>query len=444
MRLPLLPPRSVCATRAFAVALVVTLSITGCQRTSVLASPQRGVDTATVRVDVTHLSSPSLEGRGTGTAGNDSAAAYIARRFDALGLEAVITGECTSACTPGYLQPFEARSAAAAHAGLSASLATNNVVGVVEGRDPKLRHEYVVVGAHFDHLGRQTFGALDPDAGDAIRYGADDNASGTAAVLELARLFGERPSRRSLIFVAFSGEELGLLGSQHFVQNPPFPLERVVAMANFDMVGRMRDDKLIVYGVGTAPEFKPWLDSANVDVGLDIRGVGDGFGPSDHASFYARDVPVLHFFTDLHDDYHRATDVAERVNIAGMGLVIQVAEGVVRHIADADDRPTLVRVTAQPRARSAGSGAYLGTIPDMSAGDVKGVRLTGVRAESPADKAGLRAGDVIVEFGGRTVGDLYEYTDALNAHQPGDTVEIAVMRGAEIVTVRATLTRRGG
>lgn len=443
MRQLLLPPRWVFAARANALALLVTLSITGCQRPTALASPQRGVDTATVRADVTHLASATLEGRGTGTAGNDSAAAYIARRFDALGLEAVITGECTSACTPGYLQPFEARSAAAAHSGMAASLPTNNVVGVVEGRDRELRHEYIVIGAHFDHLGRQTFGALDPDAGDAIRHGADDNASGTAAVLELARLFRDRPARRSIIFVAFSGEELGLLGSQYFVENPPVSLESIVAMANFDMVGRMRDDKLIVYGVGTAPEFTPWIDSANVDIDLDIRGVGDGFGPSDHASFYARDVPVLHFFTDLHDDYHRATDVAERINVAGMGRVIQLAEGVVRRIADAEARPTLVRVAAPPRARSAGSGAYLGTIPDMSAGDVKGVRLTGVRADSPADKAGLRAGDVIVEFGGRTVGDLYEYTDALNAHQPGDTVEIAVMRGAEIVTVRATLARRG-
>jgi aminopeptidase YwaD len=439
------PLHTLPSVRRLALLPLLALALSSCQRPTVLASPARGVDTSSVRVDVAHLASPALEGRGTGTPGNDSAAVYIARRFASLGLEPLMPGQCASLCAADYLQPFEARSAAAAHAGLSDRLATNNVVGVVRGSDPALRNEYVVVGAHFDHLGRHTFGALDPDARDAIRHGADDNASGTAAVMELARLLTARPPRRSVIFAAFSGEELGLLGSQHFVQHAPVPLEHMVAMINFDMVGRLREGKLIVYGVATAPEFPAHLDSANATVGLDIRGVGDGFGPSDHASFYARDIPVLHFFTDLHDDYHRATDVAERIDVAGIGQVVQVAEGVIRGIADAGARPTLVRVAAPPAARTGGgSGAYLGSIPDMSASDANGVRLTGVRAGSPAEQAGIQAGDVVVEFGGRTVGDLYEYTDALNAHQPGDTVSVVVLRGTERLTLRVTLGRRGG
>lgn len=428
-----------------AVLLLVTLALGGCQRATAFPTPQRAVDTTSIRQDVHLLASPALEGRGTGTAGNDSAAAYIAARFRSLGLVPVIAVECAvSACSPDYLQPFEARSAAAAHAGIAARLPTQNVIGVVRGSDAALRDEYVVIGAHFDHLGRHTFGALDPQAGDAIRPGADDNASGTAAVMELARLFAERPARRSIIFAAFSGEELGLLGSQHFVTNPPVPVSQMTTMVNFDMVGRMRDGRLIIYGVATADDFGAVIDSANVNVGLSIRAVGDGFGPSDHASFYARDIPVLHFFTDLHEDYHRATDLPDRINVAGLGQVVELAEGMIRRIADADQRPAVVRVAAAPQMRSGGRGAYLGTIPDMGAADVEGVRLTGVRAGSPADKAGLQEGDVIVEFGGRTVTDLYEYTEALNAHAPGDTVEITVLRGGERVKLTATLSQRGG
>jgi aminopeptidase YwaD len=314
----------------------------------------------------------------------------------------------------------------------------------VPGRDPALAGEVVVIGAHFDHLGRSSTGALDPWARDAIRNGADDNASGTAAVLELARRFALHPARRSIIVAHFTGEELGLLGSQWFVEHSPVALDSVVAMVNFDMVGRLKDDRLIVYGVGTARELPALIDSANVEPKLHVQPVADGFGPSDHSSFYAKGIPVLHFFTDLHEDYHRASDDVWKINAAGEERVVAVAERVVRAIADRPARLTAVRVAA-PKMSSAreGSNVYLGTIPDMASSDTPGLKLTGVRAGSPADKGGLVAGDIIVQFAGREVKDLYTYSDALYAHKPGEEVEVVYLRGGQRHTTKVTLGTRG-
>ena len=397
-------------------------------------------DSTRIANDIAFLASDALEGRGTGTRGFDSAAAYAARRYAALGLRTL---------TPGYFQPFTARSAMLAHAGGTRSeLPTRNVVAFLPGRDPALRGQIVVVGAHLDHLGRSMSGALDPEAKDAIRNGADDNASGSAAVLELARVLASRPTRRSLLFLNFSGEELGLLGSQYFVEHSPLPVDSMVAMLNFDMVGRLRGDNLIVYGVSTATELPALLDSANAPVKLNVRGVGDGFGPSDHSSFYTKDMPVLHFFTDLHPQYHRATDDVRLINAAGVARVVTLAERLIRAIDARDARLTFVRSTARPAVGGAratqGSNVYLGSIPDMSAPDVKGLRLTGVRAGSPADSAGLLAGDIVVEFGGKPVSDLQSYSDALYSHKPGDEVEVVVQRGAERLRLTVQLGRRGG
>ena len=420
-------------------------------RTAAVRSESASVDTANIRRDIAHLASDALEGRGTGTVGNDSAAAYLARRYEALKLEPAVRRECAarSACRASFLMPFTAQSVAAAHAGVPGGLTTQNVVAVLRGSDPALRDEYIVVGAHYDHLGRSAFGALDPHVKDSIRNGADDNASGTAAVLELARLLSKRPPKRSIIFAHFSGEELGLLGSQYFVQHPPVATDRMVAMLNFDMIGRLRNERLIVYGVATAAELPEIVERANVAPQLDIRALGDGYGPSDHSSFYAKGIPVLHFFTDLHEDYHRATDDAGKINVAGEARVIELAERIVRDIADRPSRLTAVlapQVASAPRrdSASAGYGAYLGSIPDMGAAGVKGVRLTGVRPGSPAEKGGLKAGDVIVEFGGKPVRDLYEYTDALRAHKAGDVVTIVIERGGQRLTLTATLGTRGG
>lgn len=403
-------------------------------------------DSAAIIADIQYLASERLEGRGTGTPGNDSAAAYIARRFASLGLRRLDSS---------FEQHFVARPLAA-HNESPRSLPTQNVVALLPGTDPQLRGELVVVGAHFDHLGRSTEGALDPNRKDAVRRGADDNASGTAAVLELARLFAAAPPKRSLLFVTFSGEELGLLGSEYFVTHSPLPLDSAVAMVNFDMVGRLRDDKLIVYGVATAAELPALVDSANLapnahrpgspwNTPLRVTALGDGFGPSDHSSFYARGIPVLHFFTDLHEDYHSAGDVPSKINAAGEAHVVDVAERVIRAIADRPSRLTFVRSAAPPPVAGSrqGSDVYLGSIPDMSNSAGQGLRLTGVRAGSPAEQAGLVAGDVIVEFDGRAVKDLYDFSDALYSHKPGDTVTLTVVRNGDRKQFTVRLGKRG-
>ena len=389
-----------------------------------------------MHADIRYLADDALQGRATGTPGNDSAAAFAARRYASLGLRTV---------SPGYLQPFNARPAMSAHAGGPAELRTQNVVAMLPGSDAALRNQVIVVGAHIDHLGRSTSGALDPDARDAIRNGADDNASGTAAVFELARLLAARPTRRSVLFVNFSGEELGLLGSQYFVEHAPLPVDSMIAMLNFDMIGRLRGDSLVVYGVATATEMRTLLDSANAGIGLTVRGVGDGFGPSDHSSFFAKNIPVLHFFTNLHDDYHRATDDIERINAAGAARVVALAEQVIRQIDNRPGRLTFVRAAAPAAVSGArtGSNVYLGSIPDMAAADAPGLRLTGVRAGSPADSAGLKAGDVVVSLDGKVVTDLQTYSDALYARQPGDVVDIVVLRGDQRMTFKVKLGRRG-
>ena len=445
--------RSVTApSRPILLALVAILLVPGCRTAESGSAPVPVADANRLYRDIAYLADNRLEGRAAGTAGNDSAAAYIAHRHASLGLRALAIdtarSECRVAPPPSscrtFLQRFLARGTEVAHAGYPEGVRTQNVVAMVPGSDPALRGEYVVIGAHFDHLGRSTAGALDPEAKDAIRNGADDNASGTAAVMELARMFAAHPARRSIIVASFSGEELGLLGSQWFVEHAPVALDSIAAMVNFDMVGRLRNDKLIVYGVSTATELSSIIASANVAPTLAISAVGDGFGPSDHSSFYAKGIPVLHFFTDLHDDYHRATDNIEKINAPGEARVVAMAERVVRAIADRPARLTAVRVAAPPpSAGGQGSNTYLGSIPDMSAGDVPGLKLSGVRAGSPADLAGLLAGDVIVEFGGAAVTDLNTYSTALYAHKPGDKVEIVYLRAGQRRTTTVTLGKRG-
>jgi hypothetical protein len=422
--------------RSFAAALLTMTSVViaaGCgARTSPSPSTSATPDSLAIRHDIEYLASPALAGRFTGTPGNDSAAAYIARRYAAIGVQPM---------SPGYFQRFDARPPA--HNGAVQSFPTQNVFGVVRGTDPALRNQYVVVGAHFDHLGDNTMFAADPNAS-GLRLGADDNASGSAAVLELARLIARSPTRRSVIFAHFSGEEEGTLGSMYMVEHMPVPLDSVDAMLNFDMVGRLKD-RLIVFGLATATELPAIVADANTSAGLDLALQPDGDGPSDHASFYLKNVPVLHFFTDTHEDYHKVGDTPDKINAAGEARVVNLAEHVLREIADRPGRLTFTRAPTSARAsRSQGSNVYLGSIPDMAGSETPGLRLSGVSAGSPADVAGLKAGDVVVELGGKPVKDLYEYSDALYAHQPGDEVDIVVLRDGKRVTVRVKLGKRGG
>jgi hypothetical protein len=232
------------------------------------------------------------------------------------------------------------------------------------------------------------------------------------------------------VLVAFSGEELGTLGSSYFVHHSvPQPIDSLYAMLNLDMVGRLRNARLLALGAGTAREFPALLDSLNRPPRFDLRASGDGWGPSDHSVFFATRHPVLHFFTDLHEDYHRSTDDWDKLNVAGIAQVAQFVADLAWSLANRPGSLTFVDAP-RPQASTGGSGygAYLGTIPDMSGGVSDGVRITGVRAGSPAEQAGLIAGDVITAIGDKHIGNLYDMTDALRSHQAGDTVVVLSRR----------------
>jgi hypothetical protein len=390
--------------------------------------------------DVRYLSSDSLGGRLVGTPGADSAATFIARRFKQSGLQA----------SPiGWFQEFVvAKDAAAAGSAGIGGASARNVIGVLPGHDPKLRNEIVIVGAHYDHLGLGKFGSLDPDSTGAVHNGADDNASGIAALFRIADTLAAMPPGRTVVFLAFSGEEEGVLGSSWYVQHPVFPMSSVTAMINLDMVGRLRNDRLIVYGVETAKQFPALLDSLNVTARFDLKASGDGYGPSDHQSFYLAGKPVLHIFTDLHEDYHRSTDDWQKINADGLIRVADFAAAIVAALGDRRSPLTFVNAPPpQPHAGAApaatpGYGAYLGTIPDMAGGSEGGVRVSGVRPGSPAEAAGLKANDVLVAIGDMKTPDLQAMTDALRSHKPGDTVELQVLRDGKPVTLTATLGTR--
>ncbi len=321
----------------------------------------------------------------------------------------------------------------------------SNVVGLLRGRDPGAGA--VILGAHYDHLGRGNSSSLAPDRLGEVHNGADDNASGVAALVELARVFAAGPlPRRTLVFAAFSGEELGILGSSHFASHPPVPLDSVQAMINMDMVGRPKDGKITVGGVGSSPGFAEEVKRAGEAVGLGVSTSKSGYGASDHTAFYTRGVPVLFFFSGLHEDYHKPSDDWEKIDREGIAGVTRMVQAVARELAEREDRVAFVKVAEDSsaghgRGAGAGYGAYLGTIPDF--GDYEGgAKLSGVKAGSPAEAAGIRGGDVIVRFGGREVKDLHGYTYALREHKPGDKVAIELLRGEERITVEATLGRR--
>ncbi|MEK6566311.1 MAG: M28 family peptidase [Bacteroidota bacterium] len=324
---------------------------------------------------------------------------------------------------------------------------TENVVGFLEGGDPKLKNDVLVIGAHYDHLGYggEGSGSLKPDTA-AIHNGADDNASGTAGLLELAQFFASRRKevRRSILFIAFSGEELGLLGSAYYVNNPTVPLDRMIAMMNMDEIGRLKDRKLIVYGMGTSPGFESLVTRHNRDSMFVLKLNKDGFGPSDHSSFYAKKIPVFHFFTDIHSDYHRPSDDYETINTEGEVQILKFMADIAMDMDSAPERPVYAQVEA-PR-QPAGGGregmrTYTGTIPDFGE-QVEGMKLAGVRDGSPAAKAGLQAGDIIVKFGKVEIKNLYDYTYALGEYKPGDEVDITVLRGKEKLTMKIKLERR--
>ncbi|WP_321474887.1 M20/M25/M40 family metallo-hydrolase [uncultured Paludibaculum sp.] len=339
--------------------------------------------------------------------------------------------------------------------GLTVDLAVNvqrevrqvpNVAAYLKGETD----EYVILGAHFDHLGMGEQSSMAPDlAGKAIHHGADDNASGTAGLLELADYFAAQPKRkRGILFLAFSAEELGLIGSSYYVNHPLLPLDKAVTMINMDMIGRIKDGRVFVGGTGTGSTLLSILDEtkpAHPRLKLDLSEQG-GYGSSDHFSFTIKQVPVLFFFSGLHSDYHKPSDTWEKIDhVEAADLVNLVAE-VTTRLQDAPRRPTYVKVStpapaATATASASGGGAWFGSVPDM--GETKGgFKISDVTKGSPADVAGLKGGDLIVEFDGKTISNLYDFTYALRSKKPGDVVPIKYNRDGKILETKATLKSR--
>ncbi|HET7704832.1 MAG TPA: M20/M25/M40 family metallo-hydrolase [Thermoanaerobaculia bacterium] len=325
-----------------------------------------------------------------------------------------------------------------------------NVAGVLPGRGA-LANEVVVLGAHYDHLGMGGERSMKPNV-QAAHLGADDNASGTAAVLLAAERLRDQlrdvPSHRTVLIALFSAEESGLAGSGYMVANPPLPMDRVVAMVNLDMVGMLRDDKLMAFGSESAPEWRNLVERLGKDVKLNITASGDGYGPSDQTSFYAARIPVIHFFTGAHERYHTPEDRVETLNHTGGAKIVELTTNVVATVARGEVTPQYARIAAAPAMQgdSRGYGAYLGTVPDYSAMDATsgGVLLGDVRPGGPAELAGIKAGDRIVEMAETRIENLYDMTYALQDHKPGETIDVVVIRGGERKTLKATLGSRGG
>lgn len=345
-----------------------------------------------------------------------------------------------------------------------------NVVGILDGSDPVLKREAIIIGAHYDHLGLGGEGSLAAKEGE-IHHGADDNASGTAGLLELARIFtsaGFRP-KRTIVFIAFGGEEEGLLGSNYYVKHPTLPLANTVAMINMDMIGRMKENKLIIGGVGTAQEWRKELDSLNIpqlaEEGGSVKGKNvsvnasillstnpksgpsttvdlltnfqltlneDGFGPSDHSSFYAKQIPVLFFWTGTHEDYHKPSDTADKINYEDEARILEFVARLVRDVDAETKRPTYAVAKSQQAAGRTTSGfnISLGTIPNY-ADSSDGLLIDGVRENSPAATAGIKAGDKIVKLAGRDIRNVYDYTAALGEMRAGQEYEVELVRNGE-------------
>ena len=323
----------------------------------------------------------------------------------------------------------------------------------------------IVIGAHYDHLGRGGEEGRG-ERKNEVYYGADDNASGVAGMLELARLFSTHRPRRTIVFIAFGGEEEGLLGSNFYVNHPVVPLAQTVAMINMDMIGRLKDNKLIIGGVGTAGEWRQWIAKANLETwsgamlsqtsaaGSVSRGQilnlvkpfaltlnEDGYGPSDHASFYAKQIPVLFLWTGTHEDYHKPSDTADKIDYEGEARIIAFVVNLLRTLDASASRPTFTVAKSEATGRTTGFRVYLGTIPNYADSN-EGLKLDGVREDSPAARAGLRAGDVIVKLAGRDVRNIEDYSYVLGEMKAGEEYEVEVLRGKERLRFKLTPAAR--
>ncbi len=398
-----------------------------------------------LRKHVEYLASDALEGRRTGEPGAATAAGYIVNAFAKIKLK---PGVRMPNGKLNYMQTFPGKAASP-----DKPVSGYNVIGILEGRDKVLKNEAIVIGAHYDHLGKGGEGSLAPNSTE-VHHGADDNASGTSAIFELARQFAKAKSnKRTIIFIAFSGEEEGLFGSKYYTNNPVFPIENTIAMFNLDMVGRLKDGKLSIGGIGTASEWNQLVKRKNeimVDgpsgntVGnhFTLQLTEDGFGPSDHASFYMKKVPVLFFFTGTHLDYHKPSDTAEKINYEGEVKIISYVSSLVRAVDDNPVKPTYT--VAKSTSATGGRSSFnitLGTIPGYTDSN-DGLVIDGVRDDSPASRTGLKANDKIVKLAGMPIQNVQDYMKAMGTMKADEQYDIDIVRGTEKMTLRITPVKR--
>jgi hypothetical protein len=374
---------------------------------------------AGLKSDVTYLAADDLGGRAIGTEGEQKASEYLAKEFEKIGLE--------PKGTEGFFQPFTVSKPSNPHEEAVIGTDGDGVTGrnVVAFLDKKA-DKTIVIGAHFDHLGMGGQGSL--HRGDsAIHNGADDNASGTAALLALAKILKHEELQSNVLFIAFSGEENGLWGSNYFVKNPTVDLTTVNFMINMDMVGRLKEDNsLAINGVGTSPSFSPVFDTINSD-SLKLMTSESGVGPSDHTSFYLQDLPVLHFFTGQHEDYHKPSDDSDLINYEGLVKVVRYISRVVLAL---NPEEKLAFTKTKDSSDNPRFTVSMGVVPDYMY-DGKGMRIDGVSEDKPAQTAGLLKGDVVVQLGDSTVTDMMSYMRALSVFQKGDSTKVTVERAGQ-------------
>ncbi len=378
-----------------------------------------------IETDVAYLADDKLEGRQTGTEGEVKAAEFIASRFEKIGLE--------PKGTDGFLQPFSFKPKTDPHKEVEfttnedGSITGRNVLGFINNNAEKT----IVIGAHYDHLGYGGEGSLYRGDDKAIHNGADDNASGVAVLLDLAARIKTNATNtlnnNNYLFMAFSGEEMGLLGSNYFVKNATVDTKNINYMINMDMVGRLKaDSTLAVYGTGTSPIFKQVIQAHNDH--FRIVENESGVGPSDHTSFYLADIPVLHFFTGQHEDYHKPSDDSDKLNYQGMKLI---SDYIFEIMSDLDDNGALAfRTTKNESEETPRFKVGLGVVPDYLY-DGEGMRIDGTREDTPAFNAGLQKGDIVVKLGDSTITDMMSYMRALSVFDKGDKSTVVVKRNDE-------------
>lgn len=423
--------------RSRAAGWVVLAAIAGNAAPS-LAWAQDSPDSEVERylAQVAWLADDSREGRGIGTEGLAEAGAWIAQRFAEVGLAPAGSDGFSHAFTVTLPDPENPHAE-------GESLEAFNVVGRLTATGESPLPGVVIVGAHYDHLGYGGFGSLDPDSDD-IHNGADDNASGTAALLEAARRLVPRSGelRRDVVFVAFSGEEHGLIGSSAFVRSPPagVHVDQVTAMINMDMIGRLGSERLQVLGGESAVEWTEIVGPLCSHLELDCVIQGDGFGSSDHSSFFAAGIPVLHLFTGAHSEYHRPTDDADLIDGIGAVRIVQLIEATVAELTVREAALTLVESTQPAPTRMRMGGARLGTIPDYAgpADGTPGLLLSAVRSGSPAEQGGLQRGDLIVRIDEVTIGGVEDFMMVLSEATPGANAIVHVIRGEQALELEVT------